>query len=83
MKGRRGSGKGRENRREEDKNDPSNGLHLGLGIDVLLSTGSVISPTNHNVTSTGQYHTLRASSTHVGLPLSACTAQHSRVTASV
>lgn len=41
---------------KEDKNDPIDRLYPGSRIDVHLS--AEISPTNHDVTSTGQYHTL-------------------------
>lgn len=60
---------------EEDKNDPIDRLYPGSRIDVHLSPASVISPTNHDVTSTGQYRTLQASSSRAGLPPSARTAQ--------
>lgn len=56
---------------EEDKNDPIDRLYPGSRIDVHLS--AEISPTNHNVTSTGQYHTLQASSSHARRPLCVCT----------
>lgn len=47
-----------ENRR---KNDPIDRLYSGLRINVPLSPVFVVSPTNHKVTSTGQYYTLKAS----------------------
>lgn len=46
----------RQEERKEDKNDPIDRLYPGSRIDVHLS--AEISPTNHDVTSTGQYHTL-------------------------
>lgn len=55
-------------------------LDPGLRIDVHLSPVSVISPTNHDVTSTGQYHTLQASSSHTLTSL-CLHAQHNRATA--
>lgn len=67
----------REGRREqearggEDKNDPIDRLYPGSRIDVHLS--EEISPTNHDVTSTGQYHTLQASSSHTHRPPSVYT----------
>lgn len=72
-----GKGGGGERRRgKEGKNDPADRLYLGLRIDVYLSPVSVISPTNHDTTSTGQYLTLQASSSHtLTSPLSARTAQ--------
>lgn len=55
--------------RREDKNDPIDRLHPGLRIDEHLSQASVISPTNHAVTSAAQYHTLQAPSSHTPTPL--------------
>lgn len=43
------------------KNDPIDRLYSGLRINVPLSPVFVVSPTNHKVTSTGQYYTLKAS----------------------
>lgn len=65
---------------EEDKNDPIDRLYPGSRIDVHLSPASVISPTNHDVTSTGQYHTLQASSSRTLASLR-LHAQHNRATA--
>ncbi len=72
---RRQKGRRQEEERtgEEDKNDPIDRLYPGSKIDVHLSPASVISPTNHDVTSTGQYHTLQASSSHARRPPSVCT----------
>lgn len=55
----------KEREEKEGKNDPADRLYLGLRIDVHLSPASVISPTNHDMTSTGQYLTLQASSSHM------------------
>lgn len=55
-------GKSEVRRGRRDKNDPIDRLRPGPRIDGHLSPASVISPTNHDVTSTGQYHTLQASS---------------------
>lgn len=62
-----------ERRGEKEKNDPIDRLYPGSRIDVHLSPASVISPTNHDVTSTGQYPTLQASSSHARWPPSVCT----------
>lgn len=71
--GKRGEGKLGEQRKGEDKNDPIDRLYPGSRIDVHLSPVSVISPTNHDVTSTGQYHTLQASSSRARWLPSLCT----------
>lgn len=61
--------KGGVSERGEDKNDPIDGLHPGLRIDEHLSQVSVISPTNHAMTSAVQYHTLQALSSDTLGPL--------------
>lgn len=67
-----GGGSGRRREKGEDKNDLTDSLHPGSRIDVHLSLVSVVSPTNHDVTSTGQYNTLRASSSHTCWHPSVC-----------
>lgn len=68
-------GKSEVRRGRRDKNDHIDRLRPGPRIDGHLSPASVISPTNHDVTSTGQYHTLQASSSYAGLPAPARTAR--------